>query len=151
MNALHTAQTFRRELPPEMIAALKGQFAERFSMANAVRDHHGKDESPFPSMLPDGVVFAQSTDEVVAVVKLCGQYNIPLIPYGAGSSLEGHILAIQGGISLDLTAMNKIVSLNTEDQTVTVQAGLTRKQLNEQIRDTGLFFPIDPGADHSPS
>ena len=91
MNALHTAQTFRRALPPEMIAALKGQCAERFSMANAVRDHHGKDESPFPSMLPDGVVFAQSTDEVVAVVKLCGQYNIPLIPYGAGSSLEGHI------------------------------------------------------------
>ncbi len=149
MNALHTAQTLKRPLPPEMIAALKAQFAERFSMANAVRDHHGKDESPFPSMLPDGVVFAQSTDEVVAVVKLCGQYNIPLIPYGAGSSLEGHILAIQGGISLDVTAMNKIVSLNTEDQTVTVQAGLTRKQLNEQIRDTGLFFPIDPGADAS--
>lgn len=149
MNALHTPQTLKRPLPPEMIAALQGQFAKRFSMANAVRDHHGKDESPFPSMLPDGVVFAHSTDEVVAVVKLCGQYNIPLIPYGAGSSLEGHILAIQGGISLDLTAMNKIVSLNTEDQTVTVQAGLTRKQLNEQIRDTGLFFPIDPGADAS--
>jgi D-lactate dehydrogenase (cytochrome) len=118
-------------------------------MANAVRDHHGSDESPFPTMLPDGVVFAQSTEEVVAVVKLCAQHNIPLIPYGAGSSLEGHILAIQGGISLDLTAMNKIVSLNAEDQTVTVQAGLTRKQLNEQIRDTGLFFPIDPGADAS--
>ncbi|MFZ4712035.1 MAG: FAD-binding oxidoreductase, partial [Zwartia sp.] len=149
MNALHSAQTLKRPLPPEMIAALQGQFAERFSMANAVRDHHGKDESPFPSMLPDGVVFAQSTDEVVAVVKLCAQFHIPLIPYGAGSSLEGHILAIQGGISLDLTAMNKIVSLNAEDQTVTVQAGLTRKQLNEQIRDTGLFFPIDPGADAS--
>ncbi len=149
MNALHTAQTLRRPLPAEMITALKGQFAERFSMANAVRDHHGSDESPFPTMLPDGVVFAQSTEEVVAVVKLCAQHNIPLIPYGAGSSLEGHILAIQGGISLDLTAMNKIVSLNAEDQTVTVQAGLTRKQLNEQIRDTGLFFPIDPGADAS--
>lgn len=149
MNALHTAQTLRRPLPAEMIAALKGQFAERFSMANAVRDHHGTDESPFPTMLPDGVVFAQSTEEVVVVVKLCAQHNIPLIPYGAGSSLEGHILAIQGGISLDLTAMNKIVSLNAEDQTVTVQAGLTRKQLNEQIRDTGLFFPIDPGADAS--
>ena len=149
MNALHTAQTLRRPLPAEMIAALQGQFAERFSMANAVRDHHGTDESPFPTMLPDGVVFAQSTEEVVVVVKLCAQHNIPLIPYGAGSSLEGHILAIQGGISLDLTAMNKIVSLNAEDQTVTVQAGVTRKQLNEQIRDTGLFFPIDPGADAS--
>ena len=149
MNALHTAQTLRRPLPAEMIAALQGQFAERFSMANAVRDHHGTDESPFPTMLPDGVVFAQSTEEVVVVVKLCAQHNIPLIPYGAGSSLEGHILAIQGGISLDLTAMNKIVSLNAEDQTVTVQAGVTRKQINEQIRDTGLFFPIDPGADAS--
>ena len=149
MNAPHTAQTLRRPLPAEMIAALKGQFAERFSMANAVREHHGKDESPFPTMLPDGVVFAENTDEVVAVVKLCSQYKIPLIPFGVGSSLEGHILAIQGGISLDLTAMNKIVSINAEDQTVTVQPGVTRKQLNEQIRDTGLFFPIDPGADAS--
>ena len=149
MNAPHTAQTLRRPLPAEMIAALKDQFADRFSMANAVREHHGKDESPFPTMLPDAVVFAENTDEVVAVVKLCSQYKIPLIPFGVGSSLEGHILAIQGGISLDLTAMNKIVSINADDQTVTVQPGVTRKQLNEQIRDTGLFFPIDPGADAS--
>ncbi|MCX7222832.1 MAG: FAD-binding protein, partial [Burkholderiales bacterium] len=102
-----------------------------------------------PSMLPDGVVFAQSTEDVVAVVNLCNQHGVPLIAYGAGSSLEGHILAIEGGISLDMTQMNKIVVLHAEDQTVTVQAGLTRKQLNEQIRDSGLFFPIDPGADAS--
>lgn len=149
MNAPHDIQTLRCPLPDEMIAELKACFGDRFSMANAVRDHHGRDESPYPSMLPDGVVFAHSTDEVVTVVKLCDKHGIPLIPYGSGSSLEGHILAVQGGISLDLTGMNQIIALHAEDQTVTVQAGLTRKQLNEQIRDTGLFFPIDPGADAS--
>lgn len=149
MNAPHDTQTLRRPLPEQMIAALQAQFGERFSLANAVREHHGKDESPYPLMLPDGVVFAQNTDEVVTVVKLCNHHGVPLIAYGSGSSLEGHILAVQGGISLDLTMMNKIVALHAEDQTVTVQAGLTRKQLNEQIRHTGLFFPIDPGADAS--
>ncbi len=149
MNAPHESQNLRCPIPDEMIADLQAKFGDRFSRSNAVRDHHGKDESPFPSMLPDGVVFAESTDEVVAVVKLCDKHGVPLIPYGSGSSLEGHILAVQGGISLDLTGMNKIVALHAEDQTVTVQAGLTRKQLNEQIRDTGLFFPIDPGADAS--
>jgi D-lactate dehydrogenase (cytochrome) len=132
-----------------MIDVLRARFGDRFSQANAVRDHHGKDESPYPSMLPDGVVFAQSTEDVVAVVNLCNQHGVPLIAYGAGSSLEGHILAIEGGISIDMTQMNQIVALHAEDQTVTVQAGLTRKQLNEQIRDSGLFFPIDPGADAS--
>jgi D-lactate dehydrogenase (cytochrome) len=149
MNAPHDIQTLRRPLPEDMIASLKQVFGNRFSMTQAQRDHHGKDESPYPSMLPDAVVFVESTEEVVQVVQLCNQYKIPLIPYGAGSSLEGHILAIEGGISLDMTAMNKIISLNAEDLTVSVQPGLTRKQLNEQIRDTGLFFPIDPGADAS--
>lgn len=149
MNAPHDLQTLRRPLPAEMIDALRARFGDRFSQANAVRDHHGKDESPYPSMLPDGVVFAQSTEDVVAVVTLCNQHGVPLIAYGAGSSLEGHILAIEGGISIDMTQMNQIVALHAEDQTVTVQAGLTRKQLNEQIRDSGLFFPIDPGADAS--
>lgn len=149
MNAPPDLQTLRRPLPTEMSEALRARFGDRFSVANAVRDHHGNDESPYPSMLPDGVVFAQSTEDVVAVVNLCNQHGVPLIAYGAGSSLEGHILAIEGGISLDMTQMNKIVVLHAEDQTVTVQAGLTRKQLNEQIRDSGLFFPIDPGADAS--
>ncbi len=149
MNAPQAVQVLRRPLPEEMIHVLKAQFGDRFSMSNAVREHHGKDESPYPFMLPDAVIFVENTDEVVAVVKLCNQYKIPLIPFGAGSSLEGHILAIEGGISLDMTAMNKIVSLNAEDLTVSVQPGLTRKQLNEQIRDSGLFFPIDPGADAS--
>ena len=149
MNAPHDLQTLRRPLPTEMSEALRARVGDSFSVANAVRDHHGNDESPYPSMLPDGVVFAQSTEDVVAVVNLCNQHGVPLIAYGAGSSLEGHILAIEGGISLDMTQMNKIVVLHAEDQTVTVQAGLTRKQLNEQIRDSGLFFPIDPGADAS--
>lgn len=149
MNAPHAVQSLRRPVPEAMVDALRQRFGDRFSQANAVREHHGKDESPYPSMLPDAVIFAESTEEVVAVVALCNEHRIPLIPYGAGSSLEGHILAIEGGITIDLSGMNKILSLNAEDQTVTVQAGLTRKQLNEQIRDTGLFFPIDPGADAS--
>lgn len=149
MNAPHAMQVLRRPLPDAMIAALRQQFGDRFSQAGAVREHHGKDESPYPSMLPDAVVFAESTEEVVVVVNLCNEFNIPLIPYGAGSSLEGHILAIEGGITIDMSGMNKILSLDVEDATVTVQAGLTRKQLNEQIRDSGLFFPIDPGADAS--
>ncbi|NDY82110.1 FAD-binding protein [Orrella sp. NBD-18] len=149
MNAPHAMQVLRRPLPQAMIDFLRERFGDRFSQAGAVREHHGKDESPYPSMLPDAVVFAESTDDVVVVVNLCNEFNVPLIPYGAGSSLEGHILAIEGGITIDLSGMNKILSLNTEDSTVTVQAGLTRKQLNEQIRDSGLFFPIDPGADAS--
>ena len=142
-------QRLRKPLPTEMIQALQARFGNRFSLAAAVREHHGRDESPFPDMLPDGVVFAESTEDVVFVVKACAEHQIPLIPFGAGSSLEGHLLAIEGGISLDVSAMNQIVSLNPEDLTVTVQPGMTRKQLNEQLRDTGLFFPIDPGADAS--
>lgn len=149
MNAPQAVQSLRKPLPADMIRELQERFADRFSMANAVREHHGKDESPYPFMLPDAVIFVETTEDVIFVVQLCNTYKIPLIPYGAGSSLEGHILAIEGGISLDMTAMNKIVSLNAEDLTVTVQPGLTRKQLNEQIRDSGLFFPIDPGADAS--
>jgi D-lactate dehydrogenase (cytochrome) len=100
-------------------------------------------------MLPDGVVFAQSDQDVAWVARHCHDHQVPLIAYGAGSSLEGHLLAIQGGISLDLSGMNRVVAVNHEDFTATVQAGVTRKQLNDEIRDTGLFFPIDPGADAS--
>src|SRR5690554_909307 len=100
-------------------------------------------------MLPDAVVYALSTEEVAWVAAHCHQHHVPLIPYGVGSSLEGHLLAVQGGVSLDLSGMNRIVAVHPEDFTVTVQAGVTRKQLNEEIRDTGLFFPIDPGADAS--
>jgi D-lactate dehydrogenase (cytochrome) len=142
-------QRLRKPLPDLMVLALKERFGERFSQTLAVREHHGHDESPYPDMLPDAVVFAESTADVVFVVNACAEHGIPLIPYGSGSSLEGHLLAIEGGISLDVSGMNKIVALNTEDLTVTVQPGMTRKQLNEQLKDTGLFFPIDPGADAS--
>ncbi len=98
-------------------------------------------------MPPDAVVFAHSTEEVVALVRLCSRHRVPLIPYGVGTSLEGHLLALQGGVSVDLSQMNKVLAINPEDLTVTVQAGVTRKQLNQEIRDTGFFFPIDPGAD----
>lgn len=149
MGHMSIEQRLRKPLPPEMAQAFEERFGKRFSVAMPVREHHGRDESPFPNMLPDAVVFAESTDDVVFVVKACSEHGIPLIPFGSGSSLEGHLLAIEGGVSLDVSAMNKIVSLNTEDLTVTVQPGITRKQLNEQLRDTGLFFPIDPGADAS--
>lgn len=100
-------------------------------------------------MLPDAVVFAQTTEDVVAVAKLCHEHEIPLIPFGAGSSLEGHLLAVAGGVTLDVSQMNRVLSVHPEDLTVTVEPGVTRKQLNADIRDTGLFFPIDPGADAS--
>ena len=137
----------KRPMPDALAQALKARFADRFSTAQAVRDHHGKDESPFPTVPPDAVVYALSTDDVVAVVDLCRAHAFPLIPYGAGSSIEGQLLAVRGGLSLDLSHMNKVLSVAPEDLTVTVQAGVTRKQLNLEIRDTGLFFPIDPGAD----
>lgn len=149
MNAPVLSQSLRRTIPDGFLDALKERFGDRFSSAQAVRDHHGRDESPYPPMLPDGVVFAQSTDEVAWVAKQCNAHKVPLIAFGTGTSLEGHVLAVQGGISLDVSGLNQIVSVNPEDLTVTVQAGVTRKQLNNEIRDTGLFFPIDPGADAS--
>jgi D-lactate dehydrogenase (cytochrome) len=139
----------RRPVPQVLIDALATRFGSRFSVAQSVRKHHGTDESPYQPMLPDAVVFAQSTEEVAYVARLCNKHKVPLIPFGVGSSLEGHVLAVQGGISLDLSGMNAILSVSPEDLTITVQPGVTRKQLNEEIRNTGLFFPIDPGADAS--
>ena len=138
-----------RDVPAVLIEALKARFSERCSTALAVREQHGRDESTFDVPPPVAVVFAQDTAEVALVVALASQYRVPVIPFGAGSSLEGHLLAIQGGISIDLSRMNKVLSINADDLTVTVQAGVTRKQLNEEIKSTGLFFPIDPGADAS--
>ncbi|WP_343619765.1 FAD-linked oxidase C-terminal domain-containing protein [Ralstonia sp.] len=143
------SQIIRKPIPPAMLDALLARFGDRISTAEAVRAHHGRDESAYDPMLPDAVVFAQTTEEVAAVAKLCFEHEIPLIPYGAGSSLEGHLLAVAGGVSLDLSQMNHVLSVHPEDLTVTVEPGVTRKQLNTEIRDTGLFFPIDPGADAS--
>ena len=138
-----------RPVPSAMVEALRQRFGQRCSTAQAVREQHGRDESPFDVRPPDLVVFCESTQEVAAVVKLAFEHAVPVIPYGAGSSLEGHLLAVQGGISIDLSRMKRVLRVNAEDLTVTVEAGVTRMQLNEEIRHTGLFFPIDPGADAS--
>jgi D-lactate dehydrogenase (cytochrome) len=137
----------QREVPAAMIDALKVRFGANCSTAMAVREQHGRDESSFQSPPPAAVVFAQSTQDVADAVTLASEYEVPVIPFGIGSSLEGHLLAVQGGISIDVSRMNKVLSVNAEDLTVTVQAGVTRKQLNEEVKSTGLFFPIDPGAD----
>jgi D-lactate dehydrogenase (cytochrome) len=137
----------QREVPAALIDALKSRFGANCSTAMAVREQHGRDESSFQAPPPAAVVFAESTQDVADAVKLASQYDAPVIPFGVGSSLEGHLLAVQGGISVDVSRMNKVLSINAEDLTVTVQPGVTRKQLNEEVKSTGLFFPIDPGAD----
>ncbi|WP_373086166.1 FAD-binding oxidoreductase [Sneathiella sp.] len=137
---------------PEMdqvIEKLTKLLGTRCSTAQAVRDQHGKDESWHFPEAPDVVCFARSTEEVSSIVKICAAHKVPVIPFGAGTSLEGHITAIHGGVSVDLNEMNEILRVSPEDLDCTVQPGVRRKQLNEFLRDTGLFFPIDPGADAS--
>ena len=136
-----------RPMTDAMRDALQARFGERFVTSLAVREQHGRDESPFDVPPPEAVVFCESTQEVAFVVKTAAEHRVPVIPYGAGSSLEGHLLAVQGGVSVDVSRMNLVLQLNAEDLTVTVQAGVTRMQLNREIKDSGLFFPIDPGAD----
>ncbi len=125
------------------------RFGARFSTSAAVREHHGKDESAHAPLPPDAVVFAQSTAEVAAAVALCHQDRVPVIPFGTGTSLEGHLLAVRGGVSIDLSGMNRVLAIRPADLDATVEAGVTRKALNAALHDTGLFFPIDPGADAS--
>jgi D-lactate dehydrogenase (cytochrome) len=144
MNAPH--ERLLRPVPAAMLGALRAAFGERCSTATAVREQHGRDESTYPVTPPEVVVFCESTDEVVTAVALAAAHAVPVIPFGVGSSLEGHLLAVQGGVSIDLSRMSRIVAVDAEDLTVTVQAGVTREQLNREIKDTGLFFPIDPGA-----
>jgi D-lactate dehydrogenase (cytochrome) len=136
-----------REFDQSVLAELKALLGERVSTSAAVREHHGKDESYFPYALPDAVVFVKTTEEVRDVVNICRRHRVPMIPFGVGTSLEGHILAVRGGVSIDLSQMNQVLAVHEEDLDAVVQAGVTRKQLNEYIKHTGLFFPIDPGAD----
>ena len=137
--------------PPDqsLLAALQALLGERLSTAAAICAQHGKDESYHPPHPPDAVTFPRSTEEVAAIVKLCAEHDTPVIAFGAGTSLEGQVAALRGGISVDLTQMDRILRVDAEDLDATVEAGVTRKQLNEDLRDTGLFFPIDPGADAS--
>ena len=132
-----------------LIEALRALLGERLSTAAAIRERHGKDESFHPAKAPDAVAFAESTEEVAAIVARCAEHGRPVIAYGTGTSLEGHIAALHGGICIDLSALDRVLEVNAEDLDCRVQAGVTRKQLNTYLRDTGLFFPIDPGADAS--
>lgn len=132
-----------------LLSVLRQIVGDRLSTATAILEQHGRDESFHPTMPPEAVVFAQSTDEVSRIVTACAERDIPVIPYGTGTSLEGHVAALRGGVSIDVSQMNEILQVNAEDLDCRVQPGVTRKQLNEHLRDTGLFFPIDPGADAS--
>lgn len=127
--------------------AMSARFGDQFSVAKVIREHHGRDESRFDFPPPDAVLFAESTEDVAAAVTLCRDHGMPIIPYGAGSSVEGHLIAVRGGLSIDLSRMNNILAVRPDELSATVQAGVTRKQLNEALKGTGLFFPIDPGAD----
>ncbi len=133
----------------ETIAELRDLLGDRLSTAPAVREQHGKDQTWNPGAPPDAVAFAQSTAEVQRIVAICARNGTPVIPYGTGTSLEGHFSAPFGGISIDLSGMNRILEVNAADLDCRVEAGVTRKQLNAHLRDQGLFFPVDPGADAS--
>ena len=136
-----------REFDAALLEEMRALLGDRVTTSRGVREHHGKDESYFPYAPPDAVVFPESTEEVRDIVDLCRRHKTPMIPYGVGTSLEGHVLAIHGGVCIDLSRMNKVITVHEADMDAVVQAGVTRKQLNEHIRHTGLFFPIDPGAD----
>ena len=129
------------------IDELRDAVGDRLSVAGAVREQHGQDEGWHDGAAPDAVVFASSIDDVVAVVTTCARHRVPIIPFGVGTSLEGHIAAIRGGVSLDVSAMARVLEVNSDDLDCRVEAGITRTQLNDVLRRDGLFFPIDPGAD----
>ena len=137
-NALDTA-----------LSQVRALLGERFTTATAVREQHGHDETYHAGAPPDGVAFPVSTEEVSAIVGICAPRGVPVIAYGTGTSLEGHVAALRGGITLNLMQMNAVLEVNAPDLDCLVQAGVTRKQLSAELRDTGLFFPIDPGADAS--
>ena len=140
-------------LSPETVGALNAdlaaRFGNRFTASQAIRQAHGHTLTWLENQPPDAVVFAESKDDVIDVVKLCARHDAPIVPFGVGTSLEGHVNAPHGGVSLDCSRMNAVLSVDSEDLDCVVEPGVTRKQLNEHLRDSGLFFPIDPGADAS--
>ena len=137
----------RTDLSADQIAALGALVSGRISTNDSVLDLHGRDESAFPPVKPSAVITVHSTEEVSAVLKYCNTHDIPVVAFGAGTSLEGHVLPLFGGISLDLSAMDKILEISPDDLTVRVQAGVKRMALNKKIASDGLFFSVDPGAD----
>jgi D-lactate dehydrogenase (cytochrome) len=136
----------RRELPIEQLRALLG---DRVSTSPSILEQHGHGESWHPPQAPDAVCFAQSTEEVASIVRLCAANRTPVIAFGTGTSLEGQVQAVEGGVCIDLSQMNQIIEVNNEDLDCRVQAGVTRLELNHYLRETGLFFPVDPGANTS--
>ncbi len=128
------------------LAALLG---DRFSTGHATREQHAHDESWHHPQSPHAVVFPESTEEVASIVEICARHQTPVIPFGTGTSLEGQVIAVDGGVTINMMRMNRVLHVNAEDLDATVEAGVTRKQLNEYLRDQGLFFPVDPGADAS--
>ncbi len=141
--------TPRKNSTAQAVAELKPLLGDRLTTALPVREQHGKDQTWNPGAPPDAVAFVTSTAEVQRIVAVCAQFEVPVIAYGAGTSLEGHFTAPFGGISVDLSQMNAILEVNASDLDARVEAGVTRKQLNIHLRDQGLFFPVDPGADAS--
>src|SRR5690625_1133484 len=139
-------QQGKRPIPDGFIEALQQRFGERCSLAAAVREQHGTDESPYPTMAPDAVVFAHDTEEVAWLARHCHEHRVPLIPYGAGTSLEGHVLALHGGVCVDLSPMDVILAIHAEHFTATVQAGVRGESLNAAPYETRLFFPVHPRA-----
>jgi D-lactate dehydrogenase (cytochrome) len=132
-----------------VIGALSKRFADRASTLPGIRQTHANSLTWVASQLPDIVVFPDSTDEIVEIVKLCAEHRVPIIPFGTGTSFEGHVNAPWGGVCVDTSRMHKLLAVHSEDLDCVIEPGITRKALNEQLRDTGLFFPIDPGADAS--
>ncbi|MBL4612556.1 MAG: FAD-binding protein [Emcibacter sp.] len=132
-----------------LLGHMKTLLGDRLSLSESVRQHHGEEMTHYDICLPDAVAFPDTTEEVSQIVKLCHKYEIPVIPYGAGTALEGHFMATHGGITLDFNRMNRVKAIHNQDMDCTVEAGVTRERLNHEIRDTGLFFPIDPGANAS--
>ncbi|HWT62572.1 MAG TPA: FAD-linked oxidase C-terminal domain-containing protein [Ochrobactrum sp.] len=128
------------------VAILKQRFGERAQTGQAIREQHGHTTTYVPTQAPDIVIFVQTTQDVQDVVRICAEHKVPVIAFGAGSSLEGQVNAPAGGVSIDLTQMNRVLAVHAEDLDCVIEPGITRRELNEYLRDTGLFFPIDPGA-----
>ncbi|MFW5655347.1 MAG: FAD-binding oxidoreductase, partial [Roseicyclus sp.] len=132
------------------LALLRQRFgADRVETGRALREQHGHTTTWLRTQAPDAVMFPASTEEVQEVVRICAAQRVPIVPFGTGTSLEGHVNAPAGGISLDLSRMDRVLAVHSEDMDAVVQPGVTRKALNAHLRDTGLFFPVDPGADAS--
>src|SRR4051795_6471333 len=131
------------------VGALTARFGNRVVTSQAVREQHGNTVTWIENQPPDAVVFPQSAEDIQDIVRVCATHRVPIIPFGTGTSLEGHVNAPQGGVSVDVRDMNQVLAVHPEDLDCVVQPGVTRKALNEYLRDQGVFFPIDPGADAS--